>query len=70
MIVQAVLHYPELTKLQLEHKVLHVILNFAFPVAEEITQSSDQVKMKLIPQLIALQEFSKNYLNILMALLF
>ena len=28
------------------------ILNFAIPVAEEITQSSDQVKMRLISQLI------------------
>ena len=30
-----------------------VILNFVAPVAEEITQSSDQVKMILISQLIS-----------------
>ena len=40
-------------KLEHEGKVfVSIILNFVSPVAEEIRQSSDEVKMRLISQLI------------------
>ena len=51
MIDQTALRYLELIKLKLDHRMLvSVIANFVSPVAEEITQSADQVKMKLISQ--------------------
>ena len=47
------MHYLELIKLRLEDKVfLSVIVNFVFLGAEEIKQFSDQVKIRLISQLI------------------
>ena len=48
-----VLYYLELIKLQQEHKVfLSTFASFVAPVAEEITQFWDQVKIRLISQLI------------------
>ena len=46
------MHYFEFIELQLKHKFLYQLLHFFFPVAEEITQSVDQVKIRLISQLI------------------
>ena len=47
-----------------------VITNSVFPVAEEITQLLDQVKIKLISQLINGISRLLNYLSILIVLLF
>ena len=49
-----------------------VILNFVSPFVEEITQSSDQFKMRLISQLIngVSRSLRRNYLTILMTLPF
>ena len=61
--------YLELIKLQLDHKV-SVIANAVawFAAALNITQFTDQIKITLISQLIkGIQEFSKNYLNILIS---
>ena len=45
--------------------------NFAPPDAEEITQSADQVKMRLILQVIkGISRVLQNYQSILMVLLF
>ena len=46
------MHYLELIKLQQGQSFVSIILNFVSPVAEEITQSSDQVEMRLISQFI------------------
>ena len=67
-----VLYYLQLTKLQPEHKVfVLVIANFVAPIAEEITQSADQVRMRLISQLIkTISRVSQKLLKFLMVLLF
>ena len=49
-VVAIVLHCLELIKLQPAQKVLYQILQIFPPVAEEITQSADQVKMRIISQ--------------------
>ena len=53
LIVQAVLHYFELINLQLEHNVLHLLLQNAVAfVSLDNTHLSGQDKMRLISQLI------------------
>ena len=47
-----VLHYFEPTKLQMEHKVLYQLLQMLLLLYQQITNFSDQVKMKLVSQLI------------------
>ena len=51
VVVLIVSQYPELKKLQSEHKVLYLLFQIFFST-EGITQFSDQVRMRLISQLI------------------
>ena len=47
--VETALRYLELIKLKLDQEMfVSFIANFVCPVAKEIAQSSDQVKMRLI----------------------
>ena len=65
------LQYLELIKLQLEPKGLYPVSNVPVPDELVMMQVDDHVRMGLIhSRLVAFQGFSKNYLSILMVLLF
>ena len=74
LVVVIAFHHLEWLKLQQTTGIqsfVSVILNFISPVAEEITQSLNQVKTRLISQLInGISRVIQKLLSILMVLLF